>query len=309
MNGEAEVMDHAIVRSRSRILDYAELMKPELTFLSVLSALCGFYLGSSGRFDLWLFVHTAVGTTLLGGGAGALNQYIERGYDALMKRTERRPLPAGRVQPMEVFLFGTIISIAGLVQLTVFTNPLTGFLGAITFATYLFLYTPLKRMTTLSTIIGTIPGALPPMMGWTAVRNELSPEAWALFAILVCWQMPHFLSLAWLYRKDYARAGYKMLTVVDQEGTRTGWHIVTYSMLLIPVSVIPTVLGMAGLIYACLAVCFGLAFLALGIQMLRTVGDNDPDRVTRVNFLARRVFFASLIYLPVLMLVMSLDKV
>ena len=151
MNGDIEVLDTPIVRTRSRVLDYAELMKPELTFLSVLTALCGFYLGTTGRFDTWLFVHTALGTTLLGGGAGALNQYIERHYDALMKRTERRPLPAGRVLPQEVLLFGIAISLLGILQLTLFTNLLTGFLGVLTFTTYLFLYTPLKRITTFST--------------------------------------------------------------------------------------------------------------------------------------------------------------
>lgn len=230
--------------SRSKILDYLELMKPELTSLSTLTALCGFYLATRGHFDWWLFLHTALGTLCVGGGAGALNQYMERYYDAMMKRTERRPLPSGRLNPITVLVFGTMLSIVGMFQLTFLVNPLTGFLAFITFTTYLFLYTPLKRVTPLSTFVGGIPGALPPMMGWTAVRNNITLESWVLFAILFCWQMPHFFSLAWMYRKDYSRAGFRILTVEDHSGRKTGRHILIYCLALLPVTLAPTLLGM-----------------------------------------------------------------
>ena len=184
MNGDVKILETTGIRSRAHMLDYLELMKPELTGLSVMTTLCGFYLATTGSFNGWLFFHTAIGTLLVGGGAGALNQYIERQYDALMKRTERRPLPAGRLLPFEVLMFGCFISIAGIVQLAFFANFLTGFLAVITWSTYLFLYTPLKRVTPFSTVIGGIPGALPPMMGWTAVRNEITIEPLILFAIL-----------------------------------------------------------------------------------------------------------------------------
>src|SRR5262249_49356988 len=182
MNSEAKSYAPAV--TRFRILDYAELAKPELTFLSVLSALCGDYLGSGSTFSMWGVAHTAGGTLRLGGGAGALNQFIERNFDAVMKRTERRPLPAGRIRPAEALAFGVGLSVLGIMELMIFTNFLTAFLGIVTFTMYLFLYTPLKRVTQLATLVGAIPGALPPMMGWAAARGELSIGAWTLFAIL-----------------------------------------------------------------------------------------------------------------------------
>jgi protoheme IX farnesyltransferase len=308
MNVEAEVLEQSQLRTRSRVLDYAELMKPELTFLSVLSALCGFYLGTTGQFNFWLFFHVATGTTLLGGGAGTLNQYIERTYDGMMKRTERRPLPAGRLYPLEVLIFGIVISVAGLVQLTLFTNVLTGFLGALTFTTYIFLYTPLKRITPWSTIVGAIPGALPPMIGWAAVRNDLPLEAWILFAILFFWQMPHFLSLAWMYRKDYARANYKILTVFDATGVRTGKQIVIFLFALIPATMITSFIGMTGKTYFMSALLLNGVFLFFGLRMMKCTGDHITEDTAKLTSSARRLFFASLIYLPALMLLMALDK-
>ena len=307
MNAEVKTLEMA--RSRSRMLDYVELMKPELTFLSVLSALCGFYLGTHGTFQWWLFFHVAMGTTLLGGGAGALNQYIERSYDALMKRTERRPLPAGRLLPAEALIFGCALAVAGLMELTLCTNLLTGFLGALTFTTYIFLYTPLKRITPFSTIVGGIPGALPPMMGWTAVRNEVTVEAWILFAILFCWQMPHFFSLAWMYRKDYARAGFKMLTVIDSDGHKTGNQILFFTIALLPATVMTTVLGLTGTFYGITAMLIGVAFLAYGVLLRHHTRNGHVQDSQKANLYARKLFFASLVYLPVLMLVMSIDKV
>jgi|SRR5208283_3256576 len=308
MSTEAKALETTSLRSRSRVLDYIELMKPELTGLSALTTLCGFYLAINNTFNYWLFFHTAVGTLLVGGGAGALNQYIERTYDALMKRTERRPLPSGRLQPIEVLSFGLGISFMGILQLSLFVNTLTGFLAALTWTTYLFLYTPLKRVTPMSTIVGGIPGALPPMMGWTAVRGEISPEAWILFAILFCWQMPHFFSLAWMYRKDYARAGFKILTVKDPFGEKTSKQIVWFASALLPASIAPAFLGMTGSLSTIGALLLGVGFLAIGIILLRSSGHDNPEAVGKVNFYSRRMFFASLIYLPMLMLMMTLDK-
>jgi protoheme IX farnesyltransferase len=283
-------------------------MKPELTFLSVLTALCGFYLGTVGPFDYWRFFHVALGTTLVGGGAGALNQFIERRYDALMKRTERRPLPAGRLHPIEGLIFGSVTSLLGIVDLCLYTNLLTGFLAAVTFATYIFLYTPLKRITTYSTIIGAVPGALPPVLGWAAARNDVNLGAGVLFAIVFCWQMPHFLSLAWMYRRDYARAGFKILTVEDPDGKRTGREIVAYCIALVPVSLLPALAGMAGPASMAGAAALSLAFLSLSIILFRQAGDHLALTGGKFNSYSRQLFFASLVYLPSLLLLISLDK-
>ncbi len=309
MNAEVKVLSPGVVHSRSRTRDYIELMKPELTSLSVLTTLCGFYLATTGSFDIWLFIHTAFGTALVGGGAGTLNQFIEREYDALMKRTERRPLPAGRMLPAEALLFGSLISVIGILELTLFVNPLTGFLATLTSITYLFLYTPLKRITPLSTVIGGIPGAIPPMMGWTAVRGTISLEAWILFAILFCWQMPHFFSLAWMYRKDYARAGFKMLTVIDEDGTRTGRQILVYCIALIPATLTTTILGFTGMLYFVSAAVFGVVFLIFAIFFTKYSGTLNTGAIAKVNYYSRRVFFASLLYLPALLILMSVDKI
>ena len=287
----------ALVLERSRAASYIALTKPELTFLSVLTALAGFYLGASGPIHVGLLIHTIMGTALLGAGAGALNQYIERRYDALMRRTEHRPLPSGRLSPQEVLVFGCTCALVGIVELTAGTNILTGFLSVVTLVTYLFLYTPLKRVTPFSTVIGGIPGALPPMMGWTAVRGEITPEAFALFGILFFWQMPHFLSLAWMYRRDYARAGYRMLTVGDHDGGITSRHILLYCVALVPTSLMLSFVGHLGLVYSLGAAILGCAFLSYGIHLF----------VTRSNMSARRMFFASLLYLPALVALMVLD--
>ena len=293
------------------IADYVELMKPELTSLSVLTALCAFYVAHTGiwsSIDIWLMANLALGTTLVGGGAGALNQYLERKYDGMMKRTERRPLPSGRLAPEAVLYFGIFMSSAGLVELTILVNGLTGFLAVITLTTYLFLYTPLKRISPIATTIGGIPGALPPMMGWTAARNGISYEVIVFFAILFLWQMPHFYSLAWLYKKDYARAGYKMLTVEDESGAKTSRHILANCAALIPISLIPSVLGMTSTTYFIGALFAGLVFLLFGILFAASFFSTEEDKLTRTNFFARRLFFASLVYLPVILFLMVIDK-
>lgn len=289
---------NTIVLERSRFLDYLSLTKPELTFLSVVTALTGYFLGSEGNLQASLLLHTLFGTALTGGGAGALNQYIERQYDAMMKRTEQRPVPSGRIHPYEALLFGIILSIVGIAELTLYTNALTGFLGSVTLISYIFLYTPLKRITPLSTIVGAFPGALPPVMGWAAATNEVSPGALVLFALLYAWQIPHFLSLAWMYKKDYARAGYRLLTVVEPEGNMAARQILAYTALLTPLTLLPWAMGMFGVLYLALALLIDLAFLAVSIQLVRN----------RSNVAARQVFAASLIYLPVLMSIMVIDR-
>lgn len=288
----------AISVERSKLADYVTLTKPELTFLSVITALGGFYLGVDGALPVGMLLHVLFGTLLVGAGAGALNQYIERDFDAMMRRTENRPLPSGRVSPAEVLLFGTTLSVAGVIQLTLLTNPLSGFLAVVTLVTYLFLYTPLKRITWLSTIAGGIPGALPPMIGWTAARGEITGEAWVLFGILFFWQMPHFYSLAWMYRKDYERAGYPMLPVLDADGRHTSMQIFSFCIGLIPVSLLLISYGGLGWIYVGGALATGFFFLYYAVQLLRT----------KSNTAARRMFFASLLYLPALLLFMVIDK-
>ena len=313
MNGNAEaVAAYPYPRSAWKsVAAYIELMKPELTSLSVLTALCAFYVGHSGSWssvDTWIMTNLALGTTLVGGGAGALNQYLERKYDAMMKRTEKRPLPSGKLSPEAVLVFGIFISSAGLVELTILVNSLTGFLAVITLTSYLFLYTPLKRISPIATTIGGIPGALPPMMGWTAARNGMSYEMIVFFAILFFWQMPHFFSLAWLYKKDYARAGYKLLTVEDESGAKTSRHILGNCAALIPISLIPSVLGITSTTYFFGALIAGIAFLIFGIMFAASFFSKTGDTVTRRNYFARRLFYASLVYLPVLLFLMVLDK-
>ena len=282
-----------------RVFDFIALAKPELTLLSVLTAMGGAYLAIEGGRQYLTVLHTLFGTLLVGAGAGALNMYLEREYDAMMKRTERRPIPSGRVAPREALGFGLTTAVLGIAQLAVFTHLLAAFLAFVTLVTYLFLYTPLKRLTPFATVVGAVPGALPPTIGWAAVRGDLGPEAWSLFAILFFWQIPHFLSLAWLYRMDYARAGYRMLTVGDTCGTVTSRYILVSSVLLLPASLLPTSVGLLGFLYFPGAALLSLTFLVLSVRMLR--------RPT--NLAARRLFIASLVYMTALVLLMVLDKI
>jgi heme o synthase len=284
----------------SRLADFYELTKPRMNFLVVVTTMVGFYMAVGPAFHDWaLLLHTLIGTALAAAGASVLNQYVERGHDALMSRTANRPLPAGRVSPVEAMLLGVALSAGGSLYLAAFVNPLTAALGAITIGTYVFLYTPMKRWTTLCTVVGAVPGAIPPMMGWTAATDSLPPEAWALFGILFFWQMPHFLAIAILYRDDYARGGFKMLPVVDERLVVTGRQIVVYSLALIPVTLMPVALRMAGSGYLLAATLLGLAFLGFGM--------NCAARKRRTD--ARWLFFVSIVYLPVLLGAMMFDKV
>ena len=284
---------------RSRAVDFLLLTKPELTFLSVLTAIGGVILASSESIPYLTLLHVLIGTALVGGSAGALNQYIEHPYDALMKRTERRPVPAGRVQPVEALVFGLILAFIGIVYLTALTQPMAGVLAALTLLSYLVVYTPLKRHTPFATVAGGIPGALPPLIGWAAVHNGVSLIGWSLFFILFFWQMPHFLALGWMYRKDYARAGYRLLTVLDPGGVVTSRQVLIYCLALVPASLMPTLVGLTGLVYFVGAGTASLLFLAVAVCLYRE----------RSNQQARRLFFASLAYLPLILVLLMVDRI
>jgi heme o synthase len=283
----------------ARLADFWEMTKPGITLMVTLTAGLGFLLAEQERFSFLLLVHTLLGTALISAGASVLNQVLEREPDALMQRTANRPLPAGRMNPDVALSFGVLLAILGLVELTVAVNLLTALLGAMALAGYVFVYTPLKRISSLATVIGAIPGAIPPMMGWSAVRNELDPAAWVLFGILFFWQLPHFLAIAWLCREDYARGGFPMLPVLDPEGVRTGRQAILYGAALVPVSLLPSLLGLMGTVYFVGALAFGLVYLGFAFAFAQT----------RSNPGARRLMFASLLYFPGLLLVMLLDRV
>ena len=241
--------------------DLLELTKPRITSMVVLTTGIGLLLASAGEAPMSLVIHTLLGTGLLAAGSSALNQVLERDLDALMQRTAQRPLPAGRMHPDAALLFGVSLSITGLLELTLFVNLLTALLGTLALASYVFLYTPLKRVSSLATVIGAIPGAIPPLMGWTAVTEELALGAWVLFGILFLWQLPHFLAIAWMCREDYARAGLPMLPVVEPDGQSTARQMVLWGAALLPVSLLPTVLGLTGSTYFLGTLALGCFFL------------------------------------------------
>lgn len=259
----------------------------------------GYYFGHHGAWSLWVVLHTVVGTGLIASGTAALNQWYERDADRHMRRTQARPLPSGRLTPMSAFCFGLALSVLGALELGFFVNWLTAALGVLTLAMYLGIYTPLKQKTWWSTTVGAIPGAMPPLIGYAAAANHLTPEAWALYAILFFWQFPHFYAIAWMYRDDYSRAGIKMLPVVEPDGESTARQILLYSVLLIPISLIPNWLGMTGLIYAVGALLMGGLFLYSGVRVA----------LDRTRPRARRVLLTSVIYLPVLYGLMLLAPV
>ena len=277
---------------------FLELAKARLTVLVLFTSVVGFYMGAKGSPDFALMASVLIGTGLVASGAAALNQLLEKDFDSRMLRTESRPLPSGRIQPETVLLFGIICTGAGLVFLTVAVNLLTSFLGAVTLFSYLFIYTPLKRVTALNTSVGAIAGALPPLMGWTAARGELGVGGWALFVILFLWQLPHFLAIAWMYKDEYAKAGFVMLPLVDPSGNRTGRTALGHTIVLLIVSLTPYMFGLSGIVYFFGAVILGAAFLAFA---LRFCLDLSQGR-------ARQLFFMSIIYLPVLLAIMVLDK-
>jgi heme o synthase len=289
----------ALSAARARATDLYELTKPRMNFLVVVTTMVGFFMASRGTATDWaLLFHTLIGTALAAAGASVLNQYIERDLDAQMRRTANRPLPGGRITPLEALCFGVGLSAGGAFYLSAFVNGLTATLGVITIATYVFLYTPMKRWTTLCTVVGAVPGAIPPLMGWSAAADALPAQAWALFGILFFWQMPHFLAIAILYKDDYAKGGLKMLPVVDRDLSVTSRQILLYGVALIPASLAPVQLGMAGAMYFTCAVLLGCAFLSFGVSCA----------TTRTRADARKLFFASIVYLPLLLAAMMLDK-
>lgn len=295
--GTAGLAERTSLGIKEKLAAFAELTKPRIAVLLVLTAAAAFYVASA-RFDIILFLHSMTGIMLLAFGVAALNQAMERGTDALMERTAARPLPTGRVSIIEAWLFGAILSSLAILQLLVFVNSLTALLGVLVIIGYVFLYTPLKTRTTASTAIGAIPGAIPPLMGWTSVSGEITLGAWALFVFLFLWQFPHFLAIAWMYRDDYAKAGILMLPVVEKDGRITSRQIVMFGMLTVVTSLAPFFLGFAGWIYLIASIILGGWFLMACIRAARA--KNVPA--------ARKLLLATVAYLPFLLLVLVLDK-
>jgi len=278
---------------------YVALAKPDVTFLVVITTVAGFYIASRGPLDWALLAHTLIGTMLAAAGTATLNQYTEREADALMRRTAARPIPSGLISPTEAFWLGSILVVFGVVYLSVLSNVLAAALTLATTVLYLGVYTPLKKITPLATFIGAFPGAIPPLIGWAAARGSLSLGAWILFAILFLWQFPHFLAIAWMYREDYARAGIKMLPVVEPSGDRTFRQILVTAAILVPISLLPSVIGIAGIGYFFGATVLGMALLQVCFWAERS----------RTNIRAKWLMHATVIHIPVLLALMILDRV
>ncbi|MBZ5592406.1 MAG: heme o synthase [Acidobacteriia bacterium] len=282
--------------------DYISLTKPRITWLILMSTGVGYFFGLRGvsfwQIHWWALLHTIIGTGLLASGTAALNQWYERDADARMRRTSHRPIPSGRLDASRALAFGIGLAIAGFAELAWFVNLLSGVLGIATLVSYLFFYTPLKQRSWLSTTVGAFPGAMPPMIGFAAASGTLTADAWALFAILFLWQFPHFYAIAWMYRDDYARAGIRMLPVVEPDGHSTARQIILCASLLIPVSLAPGLLGMSGKLYLVGALALGAWFLYSGVRVA----------ADRTILRARSVLLVSVIYLPLLYGLMLLDR-
>ncbi len=281
-----------------RLSDYLALTKPRVVAMVLVTTAVGFHLGSVGSPLFLRLLYTLAGTALAAAGTLALNQYMERDVDAQMDRTRHRPLPEGRVHPGEALGLGCALLVAGVALLALAVEPLAAVVTAAIAIIYLLLYTPLKRVSSLCTLVGAIPGALPPVAGWAAARGTLGPEPWILFAIMFLWQVPHTLAIGRMYRDDYARAGIRVLPVVDRDGRTTGLQAVCNCLALLPVALLPTVVGLAGTAYFVVALVLGLAFLWSAVGFAQRGSSAD----------ARRLLFASLVYLPVVLAVMALDK-
>ena len=284
-------------RSSQAVADYLAMTKPRLNSLVVVTSAVGYYLGASRPQTFLPMAAVAVGTALVAGGAAVLNQLYERETDALMQRTRLRPLPDQRVTPEEARTFGMLLAAGGIVLLGVSANALAALMALATLVVYLTIYTPMKRRSSLATLIGAVPGALPPLIGWTAASGSLSLGGWSLFAIVFLWQIPHFMAIAWLYRDDYARAGFPMLPVVEPDGRRTGLQAVFHAAALVPVSVAPTVVGLAGAAYFWTALVLGVALLWIAARFA----------ASRTDATARVLFYGSITYLPLIWAAMLLD--
>jgi protoheme IX farnesyltransferase len=278
--------------------DLAQLVKARLTFLVLVTTTVGFYAGWRGAMDFVALLHAVLGTALAAGGAAALNQWWEHQFDAIMVRTQMRPIPSGRMLPREGLIVGSVLGVGGVIYLAVAVNFLSALLAAATIVIYLFAYTPLKRISTANTLVGAIPGALPPLIGWAAARNDLAFPSWTLFAILFFWQLPHFFAIGWMYREDYARAGFVMLSGRDLEGARTGRQSIFFTVLLLVASVTPICFGMVSLLYLPIALSLGGLFLGLAFRF----------QTQRNLTTARQLFLGSIIYLPLLLGALVLTK-
>jgi protoheme IX farnesyltransferase len=283
----------------SAISPYFELTKPRIVTMVLVTTALGFFVGGHGIDNPLVLVMTLLGTALSAGGSGVLNHYLERDVDALMRRTRDRPLPTGQVTPAAALLLGFVLILAGQVVLMLTVNLMTAWLALLTAFLYVFIYTPLKRTTWLNTSLGSIPGALPPVGGWVAATGHLDPGAWVLFAILFAWQHPHFYAIAWIFREDYRRGGFKMLPVLEEDGGRTCRHILVFCVLLIVASILPTLMGTSGTLYLVGALVLGGGMLASGVSLT----------LTRSTLDARRLLRASVIYLPLLLILTVIDAI
>lgn len=285
--------------SRRRILaDFAELVKARLTLLVLLTTAVGYYLATAHPISPRGLFHAVFGTALAAAGAAALNQWWERRLDALMHRTMTRPIPAGRMSPRDALILGCLLSLAGVIYLTINCNTLSAALAAATIVIYIFAYTPLKRVSTVNTLVGAIPGALPPMVGWAAASGRLDPGAWSLFAILFCWQLPHFFAIAWMYREDYARAGFEMISKDDNTGARSASQSVLFCILLLFISGGPAFLKIVNYNYLTVELILNGLFIFVAMRFLRTQTQAD----------ARRLFLTSVVYLPLLLAALVFTK-
>lgn len=290
----AEIQETKIIGVREKLAAFFELTKPRIAFMLVLTSAAGFYLGADKGFNFTIFINAMIGITLLAFGVATLNQVWERKTDALMERTANRPLPTNKVTVSEALIFGVLLCLTAEIYLAVLVNPLTAILGLVVIIGYVLIYTPLKTRTSMSTAIGAIPGALPPLMGFTSSAGEITLGAWVLFAILFLWQFPHFLAIAWMYREQYAKAKILMLPVIEPAGKITAKQIVIFTLLLIPVSLAPYFLGVAGVVYLIGASLLGMWFLAASIQAARAKSVEQ----------ARKLLLVSVIYLPILFALM-----
>lgn len=288
-----------VARASRRAADFLALMKPRILLMVLLTVFAGFYLGARGTPDYTTLLQVLVGAALAGGGTLALNQLVERDLDARMTRTQLRPLPAGRLHPAEVLLFGVVLVVAGLLHLALAVNVLASVAAALTTGSYLWLYTPMKRKTAWCLVVGAVPGALPPVIGWAGATGQLGLEAWVVFAILYVWQLPHTLAIAMQYKDDYTRVGIRLLPAIDPDDTIARIQVIAYCLALLIVSLVPTLIGSAGTFYCLGAMALGIGMLGCGIALVRRRTATD----------ARRLVLASLVYLPALLLLLVLDRV
>jgi heme o synthase len=299
-DGRADAVSFSLwsARTSTRLLDYLALTKPRLNALVVATSATGYYLGTTGRLDFERMVQAVAGTALVAGGAAVLNQVYERDTDALMRRTRLRPLPDGRVSPADARVFGVVLAAAGLAMLAARSTLLAALLAAATLVVYLVVYTPMKRRSPVATLIGAVPGALPPLIGWTAANGPHWLGGLTLFSIVFLWQIPHFMAIAWLYRDDYGKAGFPMLPVIEPDGRKTGRQAVAYAAALLPVSLVPSLIGLSGSTYFVLALALGTLLLTLSVRFawFRSIAS------------ARALFLGSIVYLPLLWIVMIADR-